>query len=203
MSDRSIGRNLLPKYNDMITNSLLLEESYRMWGTPCEIILAKQETPELGYEKDVFYDEDNPIKTNLLIQTHPTPKLLKQLGWDFESDEDSTKPMLVSLPRYLSKVEDDGIKPDNWFELKIERFSKVIIDWDYSHPDRIFQVTNVSSNMFNPIFYFIKLAPWREKISPDPGPLNDPNLQYTDKEGQFKHISISDPQRSDEIKVKY
>lgn len=196
------GKTLLPREIDMITNSIMIYESYETLGTKIRLILAKYQTPEIGYEKIKEWDEDNPIDSFMLIHESPQPKLLKQLGWDFESDSEYTKPMLVSIPRYIPNKVDVGVKPSDYRELKVQRFTKIEVFWDYERPYRIFQVNEISSNMFNPIFYYMKLAPFRYDESPDPGPYNDPNLQYTDKPGQFKYLNIGQP-RVDEIKVKY
>lgn len=182
---------LISREADLVTQSVLLEESFIVSGTHAKIILADYKIPEVGYEPIVVFDEENPVETYLLVQDPPQPKLLKQLGWDFESDNDYTKPMLVSVPRYLSMPREDGLKPTEFFELKINRFTKIYLDWDKDSKDKIFQVTNVSTNMFNPVFYYLKIVPFREHVTVDPSPVNDPNLTQLDKPGQFKHLTFT------------
>lgn len=196
-----MDKSLLPKVNDMVTESIMMEESYSTLGTKVKIILAESFIPQIGFHHDIVYKEDDPIYTNIFIHEPPEPKLLKNLGWNFESDDDYTKPMLVSMPRYLSTKSEDGLKPTEYYEVLMTRFSKIYIDWDYDRPDRVFQVMNVSSNMFNPVFYFMKLVPYREDIAPDPLPTNDPNLDYTRIEGQFKYLTMTP--REDGTKIKY
>lgn len=195
-------KSILPRPNDMVTQSILIEESYIMSGTKVKIILADYNIPEVGYEPNVSFNEKNPIFTYILVHEPPQPRLLKQLGWDIESDDEYTKPMIASVPRYLSQKQEDGIKPTDYFELKINKYTKIYLDYDYEDRCKIFQVTNVSSNMFNPVFYFLKLVPWRNKIDEDPTPINDPNLARINKDGQFKHLMF-DSSREDGTKVNY
>lgn len=187
-----LNKNLLPKSNDMITQSIMLEESYAMYGTPSKLILADYNIPEVGYQPDVSFNEKEPVFTNILIQDPPQPKLLKQLGWNIEADDSYTKPMIASVPRYLSQRCEDGIKPTDFYELKLNKYTKVYLDYDYDDPEKVFQVTDVTSNMFNPVFYFMKLVPFRERIEVDPNPVNDPNLTQINKAGQFKHFIMGD-----------
>lgn len=196
-----MNKSILPKHNDMITQSILLEESYIMSGTHAKLILADYKIPTVGYEPDISFNDEKPVVTYILIQDPPQPKLLKQLGWNIESDDQYTKPMIASVPRYLSQPFEDGIKPTDFYELKLNRYTKVILDYDYEMSGKVFQVTEVSSNMFNPVFYFMKLVPYRERIEVDPNPVNDPNLTQINKEGQFKHLTFTP--REDGTKIIY
>lgn len=160
-----------------------------MSGTPVNMILADYSIPEVGYTPDITYTDE--ISTHIFLDVHPTPKLLKQLGWNIESD-DNTHPMLASVPRYLSKgtINTGIIEPTTYYELKINKYTKIYLDYDYELPDKIFIVTDVTSNMFNPVFYYMKLVPFHERIDEDPSPLNDPNLTHLIKDGGFKHIQL-------------
>lgn len=194
----SVRKSILPQLNDMVTQSILLEESYVMSGTPARLELATFDIPEIGYQHEVSYDPQ-PLDTYLLIQDPPQPKLLKQLGWNIESDEGTTKPMLATIPRYFSVKYDDGIKPTEYYELFINRYTKVTLDYDYEKPDKVFIVTDVSSNMFNPVFYFLKLAPYRQQVTVDPSPDNDPNLSQLNKKGQFKYLTMTPRESTTEV----
>ena len=186
-----VNKSVLPKHNDMIMQSILLEESYKMYGTPAKFIFADYSLPEVGYELDVRFNDDEPLFTNILIEDHPNPNTLRQLGWAIESDDKYTKPMIATVPRYLSYSYEDGIKPTQFFELLINERTKVCLDYDYEDAEKIFQVMEVSNNMFNPIFYYMKLVPYRERIEVDPSPINDPNLSHIEKDGQFKHLTMT------------
>lgn len=186
-----VNKSVLPQRNDMITESILLEESYKMYGTPVKFIFADYRLPDVGYELDVRFNEDEPLFTHILIDDHPKPNTLKQLGWSIESDDNYTKPMIATVPRYLSFRREDGIKPTEFFELLINERTRVYLDYDYEDKARVFQVMEVSNNMFNPVFYYMKLVPYRERVEVDPDPLNDPNLSHLDKDGQFKHLTMT------------
>lgn len=193
-------KSILPRPNDMVTQSILIEESYIMQGTKAKIILADYNIPEVGYEPNVSFNEKNPIYTYILVQDPVDKKLLKNLGWNIENDQD--KPLIASVPRYLSTKNEDGIKPTEYYELMPIKYSKVILDYDYENPSKIFQISEVSSNMFNPVFYFLKLVPWRNRIDEDPTPINDPNLARINKDGQFKHLQFNSS-REDGTEVNY
>lgn len=188
-----VSKSILLKPNDLVTNSLILEESYIMSGISCKLTLADDKIPDIGYQQNIELSEDI-IHTFILPENAPRPKLLKQLGWDIEGDENN-KPILVTIPRYISSVEPgvNGtgfIQPIEYYELKINRYSLIEINWDYDYPDKIFQVTAVNSNMINPTFFYLKLIPYRARVEVDPTPLNDVNLTQLKIEEQFQHLNI-------------
>lgn len=186
-----VDKSVLPKHNDMVTQSILLEESYKLFGTPAKFIFADYRLPDVGYELDVRFNENEPLFTNILIEDPPKSKILKQLGWSIESDDKYTKPLIATVPRYLSYCYEDGLKPTQFFELILSERTKVCINYDYEATAKVFQIMEISSNMFNPVFYYLKLVPYRETIEVDPDPINDPNLSHLDKEGQFKYLTMT------------
>lgn len=197
-----VSKSVLTKPNDMVIQSIMIEESYFMSGVPAKLVLADYIVPEVGFAPDITYTDE--VSTHIMMDHAPTPKLLKQLGWNIESDN-NTHPMIASVPRYLSKgtINTGIIDPTSYYELKVNKYTKVYLDYDYDLPDRVFIVTDVTSNMFNPVFYYMKLVPFHDRIDEDPTPVNDPNLSHINKEGGFKHIQMPGKRCPNGVTVEY
>lgn len=183
------SKSVLPMPNDMILQSILIEESCIMSGYPVVIKLADYNLAQVGYSPNITFTDE--VSTHVLLDNSPKPKLLKQLGWS--SDSDDTYPLLATIPRYLSKgTSHTGIiEPPDYYELKINKYSLIELSYDYFDLGRVFQVTEVSGNMFNQVFYYLKIVPYHEEVDVDPTPINDPNLTHLIKEGDsLKHITL-------------
>lgn len=190
--------SLRPKKEELVTQSLMLNESATQYGYLCKMLVPTSiELPEVGYQQDVGYNEEDSVELYAIpVNGNLTPKLLKKLGWDIESTND-TKPFLIQVSRYI-KV--DGKAK----EILPTIYTRFTFDYSYDYSEKEFIATNVSSNMFNPIYYIVSLAPYRYNQVRDYEPLRDTNLEVLNVEEtdeRFRFVQM--PKRGDDISIKY
>ena len=190
--------SLRPKKDELVTQSLMLNESATQYGYLCKMLVPTSiELPEVGYQQDVGYNEEDSVELYAIpVNGNLTPKLLKKLGWDIESTND-TKPFLIQVSRYI-KV--DGKAK----EILPTIYTKFTFDYSYDYEEKEFIATNVSSNMFNPIYYIVSLAPYRYNQVRDHEPLRDTNLEVLNVEEtdeRFRFMQL--PSRGEEVATKY
>lgn len=190
--------SLRPKKDELVTQALMVNESATQYGYLCKMLVPTSiELPEMGYQQDIGYNEEDAIELYALpFNGQLTPKLLKKLGWDIESTSD-TKPFLIQISRYI-KV--DGKAK----EILPTIYTRFTFDYSYDYEEKEFIATNVSSNMFNPIYYIVSLAPYRYNQVRDHEPLRDTNLEVLNVEEtdeRFRFMQL--PSRGEEIATKY
>lgn len=190
--------SLRPKKDELVTQALMVNESATQYGYLCKMLVPTSiELPEMGYQQDIGYNEEDAIEIYALpVNGQLTPKLLKKLGWDIESTSD-TKPFLIQISRYI-KV--DGKAK----EILPTIYTRFTFDYSYDYEEKEFIATNVSSNMFNPIYYIVSLAPYRYNQVRDHEPLRDTNLEVLNVEEtdeRFRFMQL--PSRGEEIATKY
>lgn len=190
--------SLRPKKDELVTQALMVNESATQYGYLCKMLVPTSiELPEMGYQQDIGYNEEDAIELYALpVNGQLTPKLLKKLGWDIESTSD-TKPFLIQISRYI-KV--DGKAK----EILPTIYTRFTFDYSYDYEEKEFIATNVSSNMFNPIYYIVSLAPYRYNQVRDHEPLRDTNLEVLNVEEtdeRFRFMQL--PSRGEEIATKY
>lgn len=187
-----------PKSDELITQALMINESATQYGYRCKMLVPSSiELPQMGFQQDVGYNEEDAIELYALpVNGNLTPKLLKKLGWDIESTND-TKPFVIQISRYI-KV-DGKVK-----EILPTIYTRFTFDYSYVYDEKEFIATNVSSNMFNPVYYIVSLAPYRYNQVRDHEPLRDENLELLNVEEtkeQFRFMQM--PKRGEEINIKY
>ena len=190
--------SLRPKSNELVTQALMINESATQYGYLCKMLVPSTiDLPEVGYQQDVGYNEEDIIELYAIpVNGNLQPKLLKKLGWDIESTSDA-KPFLIQISRYI-KI-DGKIR-----EVLPTIYTRFIFDYSYDYKEKEFIATNVSSNMFNPVYYIVSLAPYRYNQVRDHEPLRDKNLELLNAEEsdeQFKFMQM--PKRGEEINIKY
>ena len=189
---------LRPKVSEIVNQSLMFDESAKQFGYKCRVLIPSDiDLPKQGFQQDIGYNEEDAIEVYAVpVNGSLTPKLLKKLGWDIESSNE-TKPFLIQMRRYIKK---EG----KAFEIIPTIYTKILFDYSYVYDEKEFIVTNVSSNTFNPIYYILSMAPYRYQLVENHEPLQDENLsllnvQETDERFHFLQV----PKRGQEIKTKY
>lgn len=190
--------SLRPKRDELVTQALMINESLTQYGYLCKMLVPTTiDLPEVGYQQDIGYNEEDAIELYALpVNSNLTPKLLKKLGWDIETTSD-TKPFVIQISRYI-KV--DGKAR----EILPTIYTRFTFDYSYDYKEKEFIATHVSSNMFNPVYYLVNLAPYRYNQVRDHEPLRDENLELLNVEEtdeQFRFMQM--PVRGEEINIKY
>lgn len=190
--------SLRPKKDELITQALMINESATQYGYLCKMLVPTTiDLPEVGYQQDIGYNEEDAIELYAIpYNGNLQPKLLKKLGWDIETTSD-TKPFVIQISRYI-KV--DGKAR----EILPTIYTRFTFDYSYDYKEKEFIATHVSSNMFNPVYYLVNLAPYRYNQVRDHEPLRDENLELLNVEEtdeQFRFMQM--PVRGEEINIKY
>lgn len=190
--------SLRPKSDELITQALMINESATQYGYLCKMLVPTTiDLPEIGYQQDIGYNEEDAIELYAIpVNGNLQPKLLKKLGWDIETTSD-TKPFVIQISRYI-KV--DGKAR----EILPTIYTRFTFDYSYDYKEKEFIATHVSSNMFNPVYYLVNLAPYRYNQVRDHEPLRDTNLELLNVEEtdeQFRFMQM--PVRGEEINIKY
>lgn len=196
-------QNFLPKPNEIIEQSIMFNESQRAFGYKCSVMIPENiDLPEIGYQQDVGYKEEDAFDAYITIDPHPKPKLLQTLGWNIE-DED-TKPMICYISRYIQPIDDWRKVNGQSIEILPTKYTRLILDYDYQDAGKEFIVTKVSSNSFNPIYYILMIVPYRPIIPKNNvDPLQERNterLNIQEENQQFRFIGKT---REKEVNIKY
>ena len=192
-------RNFLPKPNELIELSIQYNEGLRGFGYRC--ILRNPlsvDLPEVGYKQNISYS-DHSLEVYISPEQRVTPKLLQKYGWNIEDDDN--KPLIVYMSRYIQPTHQTRDVRERAIPTNPEKYSRITLDYDYKDYGKEFIVTDVNANNLNPVYYVLKLAPYRPDIPENPTPNQDVNLSRLDADRSgFKFLNLD---RKSHIPNKY
>lgn len=194
--------NFLPKPNEIIEQSIMFNESLRGFGYKCKVLIPSViDLPEMGYHQDVGYDEESAFYAYVSFDSHPTPKLLNNLGWNTESDD--TKPLICYISKYIQPVDKPRGVNTEAFKVDPTIYTRLVLDYDYEELGKEFIVTKVSDNHFNPVYRILMIVPYRPRIPDNPDPLQDNNVEKINLQEFDNQFRFTDIGRKSEIGIKY
>lgn len=194
--------NFLPKPHEIVEQSVMFNESMRGFGFKAEVLIPTNiDLPQMGYQQDIGYDDATKFIAYVSIDPHPKPKLLQTLGWNIESDD--VKPMICYISRYIQ----DPIHPrdvNSWCkEILPTKYTRLNLEYSYQDKGKEFIVTDVSSNEFNPVYYILKITPYRPNTPINPNPLQDNNVERLDVQEFDNNFRFLNKDREKQVDIKY
>ena len=197
--------NFLPKPNEIIEQSIMFNESMRGFGFKCDILIPTNiDLPEMGFQQEVGYDDAEKFVAYISLNSHPQPKLLQTLGWLIENDEQ--RPLICYIARYIQhpdRPRTPDFKNDFYKEILPTKYTRILLDYNYEDQGKDFIVTAVSSNEFNPVYYILKLAPYRPIVPINPDPLQDNNVERLNLQEFDNNFRFFNKDRAEQVDIKY
>lgn len=140
-------------------------EAFNLFGNDCYFIPIEGKIRDINHDPHILYGEKIPMR--IVFESNPKT-ILKRLGWYNEDDE---------LP-YVAYI---AFKDGGYTDIEIHDDCLIEVLSSTSNKksnNRTFIITNIRGNKIDPLYWTIKLAPYRpdEVISPSIDKDTDDNV---------------------------
>lgn len=138
-------------------------EAFNLFGNDCYLYQVDSKTRDINHDPYITYKD--PVPMCLCFESNPKP-ILKRLNW---FDEDEELPYLAYIAFKDGKYEGITITDDCLI--------KILADNQSMNTSPDFIITNVRGNKINPLYWTIKLVPYRapDTVSTSVDPESDNN----------------------------